>query len=203
MTTIYFSADMHLNHANIIKYCNRPFYKKGDLLGTGDISRRPWTSDKIKKDRAYWMDRTLIDNWNQTVSYDDIVYHLGDFAYGSKETIKEYEKQLSGKIIHIKGNHDRQNKMHECIDKCMMGFGGKTVFAQHHPPEIMPTECDFVICGHIHDHWKHKIYKKYPNIPVINVGVDVWSYKPVSINSLLKYYNLIKNNLVDEMGNRV
>jgi len=40
------------------------------------------------------------------------------------------------------------------------------------------------------------------NTPVINVGVDVWNYKPISTLALLKYYGKIKSNTVDTMGNR-
>lgn len=199
---VYFTADTHFGHANIIKYCDRPFYKKGDFLGRGNIARRPWASNKIKRDRCYWMDTTLIENWNNTVDPDDIVYHLGDFGYLNSNEYAEYLNKLNGHIVLIRGNHDDKNKVKTYIDKCMMTFGGKEVFAQHHPPEEIPI-CDMVICGHVHEKWKHKIYKKHPNIPIINVGCDVWDYKPISVTTLLKYYGLVKNGLVNEMGERI
>jgi len=148
------------------------------------------------------MNEVLIKNWNNIVSSNDIVYHLGDFGFLNSEEYAEYLNKLNGHIVLFKGNHDEQNKVKTYLDKAMMSFGGKEVFAQHHPPEEIPI-CDFVICGHIHNNWKHKVYKKHPNIPIINVGIDVWDYKPINVNTLLKYYGKIKNGLVNEMGERI
>jgi len=188
---VFFTADTHFNHANIIKYCNRPFYKEEDFLGSGELSRKPWKSEKIKSDRCYYMDSILIKNWNNIVSPDDIVYHLGDFGFLNTEEFIEYLNKLNGHIVLIKGNHDDKNKVKTYLDKAMMSFGGKEVFAQHHPPEEIPI-CDFVICGHIHNNWKFKIHKQNPSIPIINVGVDVNQYAPVSTNSVLRQYREIK-----------
>ena len=58
-------SDTHFGHTNVIKYCNRPFK---------DIEE---------------MDKTLIKNWNETVSNKDVVIHLGDFAFCSKERAEE------------------------------------------------------------------------------------------------------------------
>ena len=55
---IFFTADTHWGHRNIIRYCQRPF---------ADVDE---------------MNEALITNWNSTVGKDDIVFHLGDFAMG-------------------------------------------------------------------------------------------------------------------------
>ena len=51
---IYFIADTHFNHANIIKYCNRPFKNTDE------------------------MNKYIIRKWNSVVKERDTVYHLGD-----------------------------------------------------------------------------------------------------------------------------
>jgi len=188
---VYFTSDTHFNHANIIKYCNRPFYYEEDFVGEGELANRPWKNPVIKYRREEWMNKTLINNWNSIVSPDDIVYHLGDFGFLNSEEYAEYLNKLNGHVVLFKGNHDDQNKVKTYLDKAMMYFGGKVVFAQHHPPEEIPI-CDFVICGHIHNNWKFKINKQNLNIPIINVGVDVNQYAPISTNSLLKQYREIK-----------
>jgi calcineurin-like phosphoesterase family protein len=78
--TIWFSADTHLNHFNIIKYCNRPFKSVEE------------------------MDETIINNWNSVISNSDVVYFLGDFCMGDP---RKYLSRLQGKIIFISGDHDK------------------------------------------------------------------------------------------------
>jgi len=136
------------------------------------------------------MNEDLIEKWNSVVEPEDVVYHLGDFGFLNSKEYDEFLNRLNGRIVLFSGNHDKQNKIKGYLEMAMMEFGSKKVFAQHTPPQIIP-ECDFCICGHVHDKWKHKVYRKQPNIPIINVGVDVWNHQPVSTLSLLKYYNEI------------
>jgi len=51
------------------------------------------------------MDRKLIENWNNKVPTDGLVFHLGDFGWGGYQEYKKIREQLNGKIILIKGNH--------------------------------------------------------------------------------------------------
>lgn len=162
---VYFTADLHLNHANIIKYAHRPFK---------NISH---------------MNREIIKRWNKKVNKDDLVYHVGDFCFKGQTNARMFEEKLNGNIVHIFGNHDRNNGVKTYIEKCMMYFGGKEVFVQHRPPEIVVFS-DFSICGHVHNSWLYKVMDD--NHIVINVGVDMHNYEPISTISLLKLYNKIK-----------
>lgn len=81
MKKIYLIADTHFSHENIIKYCNRPF---------NDIDE---------------MNNEMINNWNNIVKKDDIVYHLGDFTIDSDD-LKNLVNKLNGEIYFIRGNHD-------------------------------------------------------------------------------------------------
>ncbi len=80
---VWFTSDTHYNHANIIRYCNRPFQS------------------------AEEMNAKLVENWNDRVKPEDTVFHLGDFAFGKLTDWEDARKQLNGKIILIKGNHDK------------------------------------------------------------------------------------------------
>ena len=60
---VFFTSDTHFNHANIIRFCNRPFK---------DVSH---------------MNEAIISNWNRVVGPEDIVFHLGDFCLGSDSVI--------------------------------------------------------------------------------------------------------------------
>ena len=83
MPRIWFCSDLHLGHANIIKYSKRPFSSVEEH------------------------DRILIENWNTYVAHNDLVYFLGDFAYRNKEGTERLRKRLMGNIHFIEGNHDK------------------------------------------------------------------------------------------------
>jgi len=82
---IFFTSDTHFNHSNIIHFCNRPFR---------DVEE---------------MNETIICNWNNVVSPDDIVFHLGDFCLGGAAEWTSILDRLNGHIYLILGNHDLKN----------------------------------------------------------------------------------------------
>ena len=196
MSKYYFTSDYHFNHANIILYTDRKqFYNKDkdNILNT-----TLWVSKEVALKCLENMNNTLIQNHNEIVKDEDIVYHLGDFCFKGSSIAYKFEKKLNGRIVHIQGNHDKNNGVKTLITKAIMEFGNKTILAQHQPPQIpeeIPEWCDMVLCGHVHQHWKYKIME---NIPIINVGVDVWNFKPVSIESILKLYNKIRREIDGE-----
>ncbi|MCF6303155.1 MAG: metallophosphoesterase, partial [Devosiaceae bacterium] len=74
MSKIWFTADTHFGHQNIIKYSNRPF---------ADVKE---------------MDAALIENWNARVKKGDIVYHLGDVGLCAPEKLRKILDSLHGHI---------------------------------------------------------------------------------------------------------
>jgi len=52
------------------------------------------------------IDEAMILSWNEAVKKDDVVFHLGDFAY---KKIEYYSNALNGEKILIRGNHDKQS----------------------------------------------------------------------------------------------
>jgi calcineurin-like phosphoesterase family protein len=87
--TIFFTADQHFGHANILKY--EADYRKDHAGVTFRTVRH--------------MDDAIVANWNATVGMDDTIYALGDFSY-KIASIAEYLPRLNGRIILIVGNHD-------------------------------------------------------------------------------------------------
>lgn len=81
----WFTADTHFGHANIIKYCKRPFCN------------------------VFEMNETTIDNWNRVVKPPDTIYILGDVAMKmSISHIRNIITRLNGKKHVIIGDHDKQ-----------------------------------------------------------------------------------------------
>jgi len=102
----FFTGDTHWGHANILRYCRRPWLREGDLDKDGK-----WVSDKVAKERADEMDEDMINKWNSKVGLKDYVYHVGDIFFGKYYKDKfaywhSIRSRLNGKILLIIGNHD-------------------------------------------------------------------------------------------------
>ena len=176
----WFTSDYHLGHQNIIKYCDRPFKS---LLH---------------------MNRTIIKNHNERVKKDDIVFHIGDFCFrntlggkvgeGVITKSKEWEEQLNGQIIHIQGNHDRNNSTKTIIQKLVIKYGGKKINLVHNPAHS-DINYSLNFCGHVHQLWKFKRAEYADKITdIINVGIDVWKFRPVKFEEIMKEYYRWRNN---------
>ena len=153
----WFISDTHFNHENIIEYCNRPFAN------------------------AEEMNRYIINQWNNIVDKNDLVYHLGDFALQSdKEAVINLVNQLNGNIILILGNHDRHGKQWflDCgfveVHKSLII---SNYLLSHRPQTVDKLAENMVnIHGHIHNYDKGLDKNKY-----INVSCEVVDYKPIWI----------------------
>jgi calcineurin-like phosphoesterase family protein len=152
------------------------------------------------------MDAALIQNWNEVVKPEDTVYHLGDVAFASPDMSKHILSILNGTKILILGNHDRNGKkmatwgfaeVHQSFQLELEGgilanlshypYKGSTEdkFARKFETKSLKDDGRLLLSGHVHDAWKSKPgrYKNH----MINVGVDVWNYKPVSEAEILTY----------------
>lgn len=179
MKNIFFTSDLHFGHKKIIQFCDRPWLSVDE------------------------MDQGLIDNWNEIVADGDIVYILGDMFFCGSTRAKEILSKLNGQKILILGNHDwkriNQNKASEMgfIVTCNFhrmeiehrkvylhhfpyrGFGDHTEGEERYSEHRLVNNGHWLLHGHVHTAWKVKE-------KCINVGVDVWNYKPVSIDEIAK-----------------
>lgn len=174
----WFTSDTHFFHQRVIEYDNRPY------------------KDVVE------MQDCLIRNWNMCVSKKDIVYHLGDFAFGNPKRWKPIVDQLQGNIVLIRGNHDINNgatlsrlivdgvpMFRDVRDVDFTTIGGRRVMLSHFPykrndgdirmAEYRPNDTGlWLICGHTHN-LRPRIEGR-----IINVGCMNWNYFPLSENQI-------------------
>lgn len=186
---IYFTSDPHYYHLNVIKYCNRPFSSVEE------------------------MNEMLIKNWNDIVTPDDTVYCLGDFSMAFRP-VEAFSHRLSGTKYLVPGNHDFCHSYHKksrnpdnrkvwtqkyvdhgwivLPEQTTLDIPGVATVNMCHHPYVLNLEGDdkymnwrpnndgrWLLCGHVHQNWK--VQDK-----MINVGVDVWDFKPVSVEEISK-----------------
>jgi len=178
--TTWFTSDHHFGHANIIKYCERPF------------------------NSVAHMNAAMMGAWNGVVAADDTVYYLGDFAMQPR-LVAEILPQLNGTKILIAGNHDRchpkigntERFLQAYLDagfasvdvQLEMEIGGQTVLLHHFPyrTETEPKQKYYgqrpidnggwLIHGHVHHRWKISGRQ-------INVSVENWNFEPVNFETI-------------------
>ena len=169
-------SDTHFNHANIIRYCDRPF-------------------NSVEQ-----MNEELIKRWNNTVAKDDIVYHLGDFAFGNKEQLASILMRLNGRIRLIMGNHDHKKWKDYLECGCDRVYEGPIILDNwailSHHPHFVNLQMPYInIYGHVHDDSNHTTIGACGAC----VCVERWDYKPVDLDKLLADICKIR----DKMGTMV
>lgn len=176
---LHFTGCSHFGHANIIKYCNRPFANVGE------------------------MDQQQIVNWNRVVGTGDDVYHLADFCLG--EDAARYFSQLNGNIhiLNLPWHHDRRwleeiaNGRRFLTTRSGLVYLLSTEEVLHienvwlHLSHYPLAEWDRKHYGawhlHSHSHGRHEGKGK-----ILDVGVDnvykIWgSFRPVSLEEISEW----------------
>ena len=121
----------------------------------------------------------LIKNWNEVVSNNDTLIHLGDVGFGKKAYISSIIKRLNGKKILIMGNHDNWS------EQAYRDMGFHTVsrfpiiwnnffMLSHAPLELNETTPYFNYYGHVHNDNKY-----IDNATSKCVSVERIGYRPL------------------------
>lgn len=163
---------------------------------------------KISKESLHRMNEEIIRRHNERVKPGDTVFFIGDLCFkssgdrgeGIKTKAVEWEDRLNGKLILVRGNHDKNNSCKTIINSIMINLGGKTIKLIHNPEHIQNSDLsityDLAFVGHVHKNWEIKrIRKMWGFVDAINVGVDVWDFRPVTFNEIMSRYAKWKKSL--------
>lgn len=168
----------HFFHDNIIRFCKRPF-------------------NSVEE-----MNAVLIKNWNDRIGPDDIVFHLGDFAWGGSQVWNEVLDQLNGHIHLIVGNHDEKNLRQGYMNKFEsvtyqkhITIEDKSIYLNHYPflafgGAYRGEQATWQLFGHVHSKPGSTgldITRMQYLFPTqYDVGVDNNDYAPVSFAEVKK-----------------
>lgn len=171
---IYLTSDSHYSHANIIKYCNRPY------------------------ENTYFMNKDLIARYNERVKPGDLVFHLGDFAFCKGQKLYDIVQSLNVVPIMIIGNHDSTSKLKEAgiqhiYHEAYITYAGRVFHLNHYPTTVdyrsgvvkRPKDrirTDIQLHGHQHQPKAKRVTAKN----TLDVGCDGNDYYPYSIDEVLE-----------------
>jgi calcineurin-like phosphoesterase family protein len=172
---IFFTADLHLCHDNIIRHCNRPF------------------------DNADSMYTNIACNWNSVVKRGDSVYILGDISLDSNvERSRAFIKSLNGNKFLIRGNHDKKISREKGLFSWV-----KDIYKLKVPDRDVPGgKRIIVLCHYAMRVWPlshygswHLYGHSHGDLPPyglsFDVGVDAWGFYPVSYEQVKEKMNKI------------
>ena len=134
------------------------------------------------------MNERIVNNWNDTVSPQDTVYFLGDFAFGKEGN--KWLSLLNGNIIIIRGNHDSGSLSK--ITAIETTFEGHKLLLLHNPrhADWFPAH-DIIIHGHVHKAGNRTFTARKGTI-YANVNLEFHNYKPKLINEVV---GMVVNNM--------
>ena len=184
MGKVFFTADTHFGHENVISFDNRPFSSVEE------------------------MDTELIRRWNNKVSKEDLVYVLGDMIWKVRNNdAPELINSLNGQIILIKGNHDRFLHNAKAVkalagikdydDICVRledGTSKRCILSHYFIPMYVGNRYGAIhLHGHSHVSAEADMEGKIADmlleqgIPnkIFNVGCMYWNYAPVTLDEIL------------------
>ncbi len=139
------------------------------------------------------MDTYLINKWNSVVKAEDVVYHLGNFAWDPK-TAADSLLRLNGTIKFIIGEHDKA--LLTLADKNILRAGVfvlkdievdvalKSVLS-YWPLGAWPNKSKkyYSIVG-----FPGKNFKSNPANRVINVSTDLWGNTPQELERIIEIF---------------
>ena len=155
-------SDLHLRHANIIKYCNRPFASAED------------------------MDLALMTAWESAVADDDMVLNGGDIALAGslRESDRTAIRDAPGRKLFVVGNHDFNRKSglldasgHNMASGLLPIETDPPMVLTHLPMGALPRSW-VNLYGHVHNN------EPLRETPHINVCVEHTEYRPLRLESL-------------------
>lgn len=176
----YYISDWHYGHNNCIAFDNRPFVS------------------------CEQMNAELIRRWNDVVKNGDSVYVIGDMFWCKGEEAVSVLKQLNGRKILIKGNHDRCHD--SAFTKCFSSIkeymeiddGGRKIVLCHYPIPCFKNHFYgwYHLYGHVHTSFEHnmmmhsrylmeELYSKPCQMYNVGAMLPYMDYTPRTMDSIL------------------
>lgn len=185
MTKTFFTSDIHFGHANIIKYCNRPYT----------------SVDEMNED--------IIKGWNEVVGQYDHIYILGDVSFADEKTTDRILTRLNGIKILVYGNHDKVirnsptlqahfSETHELLERDFKieGQKGRKIVMCHYAMKVWNKSHhgSLHLFGHSHGSMPDDGTRS------MDVGMDCHGMRPISLEDVVRRIGSRELKVLDHHG---
>lgn len=189
MREVWFTADLHLGHTNILRHCLRPFLSADEQELALEDPHGRWS---VSAESLRRHDDGLLDAIDRVVQVQDTLWILGDFCWGGPEVAREYRKRIRCRSVNlVLGNHDKrsiENCFASTLEQGMIGVGGENLWLNHYPMRSWKKSHhgSWQLYGHVHGRLTAEDESK-PWCLTKDVGVDACGYQPISFEMLQAY----------------
>jgi calcineurin-like phosphoesterase family protein len=158
-----FIADTHFGHAGALSLYRRPFASVAE------------------------MNAAMLERWNATVRHQDDVWHLGDFALRtSAADAADLLRALNGRKHLVTGNNDPPGivalpEWSSVQPYVEISVEGTRLVLCHYAFRTWNGMAKGALNLHGHSHGRLKPLPRQRD-----VGVDVWDFRPVTLDRLLR-----------------
>ncbi|WP_075936279.1 metallophosphoesterase [Halosegnis longus] len=164
----YLISDLHLDHTNIIEYCDRPF-------------------SSIEE-----MNETLVERWNGQIAPDDTVVYGGDLTIRSQAAaLLDWLEQLNGEMVFVLGNHDNivldQLDHVQFVEETRFTHRGVPFHVVHDPAAGPSNPTGWLLHGHHHNNWPEEFPFIDHGSRRVNFSVELLGYRPLAVDRLVEY----------------
>jgi calcineurin-like phosphoesterase family protein len=160
---VWMTADLHLCHANVIRYCNRPFIDVTQM-------NEHLVSQTLKIREGEWL------------------VIVGDLAMGDQHLAMEWIRRIPGRKVLVLGNHDLTRRgecrylaersldgQHPLFDAVVPFLAwedvlGQSVFVSHYPATVDHSLGRLL---NYHGHLHREVLSPAETTHFVNVGWDV------------------------------
>ncbi len=198
MSNIWITSDTHWGHKNIVRGCSEWEFQPKEAAGVQRLRDFDTLEEHNQK---------LIQNFNELVQPDDILWHLGDWSFGGKDNIWKFREQLNCKNIHLVfGNHDQH------IEPYNSPYGPLFSSRQYYK-ELSLNKRRLVLFHYGMRVWNkshhgaiHLFGHSHGSLPnhgkSMDVGVDGNNLKPYHIDEIYKIMDKIEVEIVDHHNSK-
>jgi calcineurin-like phosphoesterase family protein len=186
---VWFTADLHLGHGNIIKYCQRPFLTADEAE---HVRANPRDAFRVSDDTVRRHDDELLDAINTRVEPHDMLWVVGDFSWGGLVEAARYRGRIRCRnLFLVWGNHDHRDVapvFTAAFEQTLVNVEGRDIWLNHYPMRSWNKSFhgSWHLYGHVHGRFAAEDRANDVTL-VRDVGVDACGYKPVSFEELREY----------------
>jgi len=186
---VFLTSDTHYMHNNLCRGVTR--WRVKDEHGNSVIpSKEVRDFDTLEE-----MNDLMVQNINDTVGEDDILFHLGDWSFGGFEMIGKFRGMIKCKNIHLLlGNHDHHIESNK-------GETRKLFASVNNYLELRVNDVNLVLCHYpivswnnmrrgtimLHGHQHLKGDDRFGNGKRMDVGMcGSPEYRPYSLEEIVE-----------------